>query len=450
VALQFPSTGKGAAQAVAAAAVGLALCGIPADCSSNASAPGLVPSAATLAFGPERRLGDADRNPSTSLLRHGPDARLYAIWTEDNAGRPAYLQRGASSPGTSLMRAVLLAWSADGGKSWSPPRRVNSAVEAVQGEESGPRIAFGADNRIYAVWSITDGAGGNLLRGNVRFAMEDGRGGFTPARTLNEVKGAARFPIVEVASDGTVLVGWVDRRIDNPKPRQLYLMRLGAEGKPLTKNYQVGEGMCDCCRIGMAFVDGGRTVYMVNRKVSPEQIRNHELRKSSDGGATFGPPVEISDDRWKVPFCPDSGPAIVRDSRGLLHVAWFTLGRSPEKEAGVYYAVSKDGGKSFTPRQLVDSNRIGAALLHVALAAGKDGTVYFAWDNLDGSSKAQIFVRALAPDGRRWGPVQQVSQAKENAWRPALAVSGKDVHVAWTEVDGEESWVVLRRASLVE
>jgi hypothetical protein len=72
---------------------------------------------------------------------------------------------------TSLMRAVPLAGSADGGKSWSPPRRVNSAVEAVQGEQSGPRIAFGADNRIYAVWSITDGAGGNILRGNARFVM---------------------------------------------------------------------------------------------------------------------------------------------------------------------------------------------------------------------------------------------------------------------------------------
>jgi len=450
VAPQFPSTGKSAAQAVAAAAVGLALCGITAGAGGDTSASRPVPPAATLAFGPERRLGNADRNPSTPFLRPGPDGRLYAVWTEDNTDRPAYLKREGYSPGTSLLRAAVLAWSADGGKTWSPSKRVNSAVEAIQGEESGPRIAFGADNKMYAVWSITDSAGGNILRGNVRFTMADGAGGFTPAQTLNEVKGAARFPVVEVASDGTVLVAWVDRRIDNPKPRQLYLMRLGADGRPLTKNYPVGEGMCDCCRIGMAFANGGRTVYMVNRKVSPEQIRNHELRKSSDGGATFGPPVEISDDRWKVPFCPDSGPTIVRDGRGFLHVAWFTLGRSPEKEAGVYYAVSRDGGQSFAPRQLVHSNSIGAALLHPTLALGKDGTLYFAWDNLDGSSKAQIFVRALAPDGKSWSPVQQVSRAKENAWRPALAVSEKDLDVAWTEVDGEESWVVLRRASLVE
>jgi len=440
--VQFPNRGKAAARA---AAVGLALCGIPTGAGGGASAPGLIP-----AFGPELRLGKADRNPSTPFLRPGPDGRLYAVWTEDNTDRPAYLKREGYSPGTSLLRAVLLAGSADGGKSWSPPKRVNSAAEAIQGEESGPRIAFGADNRMYAVWSVTDSAGGNILRGNVRFAMADGAGGFAPARTLNEVKGAARFPAVEVASDGTVLVAWVDRRVDNPKPRQLYLMRFGADGKPLTKNVQVGEGMCECCHIGLALAEGGKTVYMVNRKVSPEQIRNPELRKSTDGGAVFGPPVEINDDHWKVPFCPDSGPTIVRDGRGFLHVAWFTLGRSPEKEAGVYYAVSKDGGKSFAPRQSIDANQIGAALLHPTLALGKDGTVYFAWDNLDGSSKAQIFVRALAPDGKSWAPVRQVSQAKENAWRPALAVSDKGLHVAWTEVDGEASWVVLRSAPLVQ
>jgi hypothetical protein len=180
--------------------------------------------------------------------------------------------------------------------------------------------------------------------------MDDGNGRFTTAQTLNDVKDAARFPIIEASPDGNLLVAWIDRRIDNPKPRQLYLMRLSPDGKSLTRNYTVGEGLCECCKLGMVFADGGKTVYMVDRQVDGDKIRNHVLRKSTDGGNTFAAPVEISNDGWQVPACPHSGPSIGRDSRGQLHVTWFTLGRA-EQEAGIYYSVSTDAGKSFTPRR---------------------------------------------------------------------------------------------------
>lgn len=436
---------------LAPAILNFTLCLILAACSANLRAPQTARLAATLTFGAEQRLGQIEKNPSTPFLRYDSNGRLYAIWTQDDPGpvaqakQPATHHHPSGETGPSPMREALLAWSADGGKSWSPPKRINSAVEAVQGEENGPKVAFSADNRAYVVWSIP-GEKGNRMRANVRFAMEDEKGGFTPARTLNEVKDTARFPVVEVAPDGTVLVAWIDRRIDNPTPRQLYLMRLSPTGQALTRNYKVGEGLCECCRLGITFADGGKTVYIVDRQVNSEQIRNHVLRKSTDGGATFAPPVEISDDGWKVPFCPHSGPTIGQDSRGHLHVAWWTLGRSPE-EAGVYYTASKDGGQSFAPRQLVHANT-GTELLHATLAVGRDGTVHLAWDNLDAASKFQVFVRNLAPDGQTWSPIEQISNATGNATRPALAVSDNDLHVAWTETDGEASWVVLKSAAL--
>jgi hypothetical protein len=341
----------------------------------------------------------------------------------------------------SPLRNALLAASADGGKTWATPKLVNTAKEAIQGEENGPKLAFGA-NRTYAVWSIP-GEKGDKTRANIRFAMDDGRGGFAPARTLNEVKDAARFPTVEFSPDGNLLVAWIDRRIDKPNPRRLYLIRLGADGQALTKNYPVGGGLCECCKLGISFGDGGKTVYMVDRQVNEKQIRNHVLRKSSDGGATFGHPVEISDDGWQVPSCPHSGPSIGRDSRGRLHVTWFTLGRS-EKEAGIYYSVSEDDGKSFAPRRLVDANT-APEILYSTLAVGDNDTVYLAWSNLDGAGKAQIFMRTLAADGS-WSPVQQISKAKGNAARPVLALRQGQIHVAWTETDGEESRVVMRSA----
>ena len=404
-----------------------------------------------ITFDAQQSLGQLDKNPSTPFLRYSPDGRLHAVWTEDHdtpwsqATPRAQQHHGMGDRAPSPMRNALFASSTDGGKSWSSPRRINDAVEAVQGEENGPKIAFGPENRAYAVWSIP-GAKGDKTRANIRFATEAGKGGFTPARTVNEIRDAARFPIIEVAPDGNLLLAWIDRRIDNPKPRQLYLMRLRPDGEDLTKNYSAGEGLCECCKLGVAFADGGKTVYMVDRQVDEQKVRNHVLRKSSDGGRRFAAPVEISNDGWEVPSCPHSGPSIGRDSRGWLHVTWFTLGRS-EKEAGIYYGVSTDGGKSFHPRQLVHANT-APEILYATLAVGNDDTVYLAWSNLDQKNASQIFVRSLSAHGRSWGSIQQVSNAKGNASRPVLALLRDRLHVAWTETDGEESRVILRNATV--
>lgn len=404
-----------------------------------------------LRFGPETSLGNPDANPAAPFLRYAPDGRLFAVWTEDHetpwprGQAVAGHSRMSGAQGPSPMRNALLAWTTDGGRRWSPPQRLNHEVEAVQAEENGPKVAFGPDNRAHAVWSIPS-ARGDKTRANVRYAGEDGGGGFTPAQTLNELKDTARFPIIESSPEGGFLVAWIDRRVDNPQPRQLYMMRIGADGRALTKNYSTGRGLCECCKLGIAFADNGKTVYMVDREVDGRKIRNHVLRKSTDGAATFGAPVEISNDGWQVPSCPHSGPSIGRDSHGWLHVSWFTMGRS-EQEAGIYYSVSKDGGKSFAAKHLVHANTAPETLYN-NLIVGDDNTIYLAWTNIDETGKAQVYLRTLDADGRTWSPIRQVSRAKGNASRPVLALRKNHLHMAWTETDGEASRAVIRSATV--
>ena len=133
-------------------------------CGAQPAQPPVTAQSVQLRFGPEVAIGRSEANPSTPFLRYAPDGRLFAIWTEDHdkpwpngpPGRPSTTKGGdrAASP---LRNAMGAAISVDGGKTWSPPRRVNSAVEAVQGEENGPKIALGADKRAYIVWSIPGG-----------------------------------------------------------------------------------------------------------------------------------------------------------------------------------------------------------------------------------------------------------------------------------------------------
>ena len=419
-------------------------------CSADLQAPSPTQGAKSLNFGAERRLGNGEKNPSTPFLRYSPDGRLFAVWTEDHdtpwpQGSHTGHQRMGGDRAPSPMRNALIASSKDGGELWSAPKRLNNNIEAVQGEENGPKVAFTPDNKAFVIWSIP-GVKGDKTRANIRFAMDDGKGGFTPARTVNEVQDAGRFPIIETMPDGNLLLAWIDRRIDGPKPRQLYLMKIDSRGQALTKNYQVGQGLCECCKLGINFADGGKTVYMVDREVDADKIRNHVLRKSLDGGATFGAPVEISNDGWQVPSCPHSGPSIGTDRRGHLHVSWFTQGRS-EPEAGIYYSVSTDGGKSFAPRTLIDRNT-APETLYSNLVVGDDDTIYFAWSNLDSDSRSQIYMRTLAADRRIWSPIQQLSNSKGNASRATLALKNNQLQIAWTEIDGEDSRVVFRSATV--
>jgi hypothetical protein len=172
---------------------------IAAACSSDLTVKNKESPAELLRVGPEINLGRSEANPAAPFLRVAPDGRLFAVWTEDH---DAHSPQGKASTGhqhiagdrtPAPMRNALLAWSADGGRTWSPPWRVNSGVEAVQAEENGPKVAF-TNNKAYVVWSIPSERG-DKTRANIRFASGDGNSHFTEARTLNEVKDTGRFPI---------------------------------------------------------------------------------------------------------------------------------------------------------------------------------------------------------------------------------------------------------------
>jgi Neuraminidase (sialidase) len=115
-------------------------------CGPNMAEGPSSPPAAIVNFASEQSLGHNEKNPSTPFLRYAPDGRLFAIWSEDHevlrrednhaAGHEPMARGRAPSP----MRNAFLAWSTDAGKTWSAPRRVNSTVEAVQGEENGPKV----------------------------------------------------------------------------------------------------------------------------------------------------------------------------------------------------------------------------------------------------------------------------------------------------------------------
>ena len=66
-------------------------------------------------------------------------------------------------------------------------------------------------------------------------------------------------------------------------------------------------------------------LYAAWRHVYPGNMRDMAFTVSRDGGATFAPPLRVSEDKWVLEGCPDDGPAIAVDGRSHVHLVWPTL-----------------------------------------------------------------------------------------------------------------------------
>lgn len=147
---------------------------------------------------------------------------------------------------------------------------------------------------------------------------------FAPEIALGKAEANPSTPFLRYSPDGRLFAVWTedhDRPWPAGKPHFGHKSMRGDRAPSSMRNTLVASSS-----------DGGKTVYMVDREADVNKICNPVLRKSTDGGATFGAPVEIDNDGWQVPSCPHFGPSIGRDRRGKLHVSWFTQGRS-EQEA---------------------------------------------------------------------------------------------------------------------
>ena len=92
-----------------------------------------------------------------------------------------------------------------------------------------------------------------------------------------------------------------------------------------------------------------KTEYQNNEK-QVSVIRDITVERSLDGGAAkvFSEPSKVGRDNWFMNGCPDSGPGMDFDSKGTLHLAWFTGSESASQGQGFYYTSSKDKGATFS------------------------------------------------------------------------------------------------------
>ena len=362
-----------------------------------------TPPAASVARGESRiTLSAAGRsNGAASVAAFGQT--VAAVWT-------------ASTNDTS---DVYISVSTDGGVTFSSPARVNDIEgDARASGEQAARVMVGYRNAVHVVWP-TKREGRTVIR---YAGSKDGGRTFSPAVTVAgaSLTGARGWHAATLGYDGGVQVVWLDGRHAAPmahdhgkvasksafanataRPRRSSesvggpartpggprqdIFHASWKGDSRPAEHLIQANVCFCCKT--ALVSSGEKVYAAWRHIYPGSLRDIAVARSTDNGATFGDPIRVSEDGWKIDACPDDGPSMAADGHDGIHIAWPTLVAGDTPRKAILYSTLK--GDSFAPRVRLDAGDADPA--HPQIAADHHTNTAVVWDERTSERRRIVF-----------------------------------------------------------
>jgi BNR repeat protein len=384
------------------------------------TACGAQPKGTALDFAPARVISQETENGATPMFLSTPSGARVVAWV--------------SAPDGGFDGSLNLSVTPAGAAHPLPTTTVRDPLGAIEAHgEAPPQLAadaVGAISVLYAVGKEVPGKRFPVSAMRFIRSTDYGKTWSKPV-TVNDGHefGSHNFHALTAAPDGSLLATWLDAREGHSG---VWMSRSKDGGKTWEANRPIySDPTCPCCRTAVAVAADG-TIYVAWRAILPGDIRDVVVTRSIDGGQTWGKPVRPRSDGWIYPGCPHAGPSLEVDSKGRVHVAWWT---GKEGEAGVYYARSDDGAGTFSAQPIATGERARPA--HIQLALAPRGGVYVAWD--DGlSDMPRVLVRRSEDNGRSFGREGVLSDAGVAASFPVVAVYGDSVAVAWSQTTAAE------------
>ena len=297
------------------------------------------------------RLSSPEADAAEPAIATSANGAVYVAWVEHGEG-------GAN---------VMVGQFDSTGASKSSPVSLNSKVEeATAWRGDPPSLAVAPDGTLYVVWTSRSPEQAHATDLYLSVSRDNARSFEAPVRVSAEHdSGPQGMHSLAIGPQGTVYVAWLEERkkaqpvVVNKSPekhkheeenRDLFVASSRDGGKTFSPKKLVASDTCPCCKTSLAVAPDGR-VYASWRQVLPGNFRHIAVASSSDQGHTFSTPVVVSDDRWMLAGCPVSGPSLSVSNDGALQVLWYANGQAGP--TGVYRSESRDGGQSFSPRQLI-------------------------------------------------------------------------------------------------
>ncbi|RMH01054.1 MAG: exo-alpha-sialidase [Planctomycetota bacterium] len=317
------------------------------------------------------------------------------------------------------------------GLGWSPPVRVDQDTGAVLSRKFVQNDCVHlSGNRVYVVWEDRRfNVGG--YNDDLYFARsDDGGASFGPERLLDKgmPPGSGRVEVYHVAfspdAAGDHLYVLVSPSASSAAADDLYLLSSHDGGLTWSGPVPVSSrnGSADADAIALAA--DGTTVH-----VAWADDRNGGnatwYRRSTDGGATWGPELRL-DSGSPGPTGSFKDGVVLAASGATVAVAWLASAGGDTLLA----RVSTDAGASFGPERRIGSYATGADDVdNPAVDVAADGTVALVWE--DDRSGGDAIHAAASPDGgSTWTADPLISGSR--AGFPRVLAAGGALFATWT------------------
>jgi hypothetical protein len=178
-----------------------------------------------------------------------------------------------------------------------------------------------------------------------------------------------------------------------------------------------------------AIVVSGNNVYVVWEELVGPGAAEIFYKKSTDGGATFGDTINLSENAVASLF---PGIAV---SGNNVYVVW-------RDGSEISYRRSTDGGINFGPTEnLSDTTGFSGA----SAIAASGNNVYVVWtENIFGIT--ETLYRRSTDGGATFGPTLNLSDNAGFSEDPAIAASGNNVYVVWSDDSFGNSDILFKRS----
>ncbi len=212
--------------------------------------------------------------------------------------------------------------SRDGGRVFLPPDRVGAAGQLEAGPSRGPRAAVTPDALVVLAVCGEElrGRDGNLLAWR---SADLGRSWSGPLR-VNDVADSAREGLHAVAAgpQGELLAVWLDLRGEGTELWGDWSMDGGETWGPDVLLYASPDGsICECCPPSAVLDPGGSAVVMWRNKLGPDRDM-YALRARPGEQPAASQAQLLGTGHWELAACPMAGGGLAASGRGELLTFW--------------------------------------------------------------------------------------------------------------------------------
>ncbi|HTD24707.1 MAG TPA: sialidase family protein [Terriglobales bacterium] len=309
------------------------------------------------------RSTDGGSTFSTPVNVSGPQPAVGASGQSmilDSGGNVYLVWSGSFDNNSLTYGPVFFSLSSDGGATFSPP------VQVSNDQTQRAQVAVDASGNIDVVWyESVNGGGGH---DPVFFSQSSDRG--ATFSTPITVSGDTFFPPEQqmtVDSQGNIYVVENLDPTQNGVDRDVWLAYSSDGGTTFSMTNISNNPGSNGPTQGQIALDSAGNVNVV--WVEPTQLQIF-YRRSTDGGATFSDPVNVSNDS----FGYIENPQIIADPGGNINVVW-------DQNTGQFFDIlfsrSSDGGSTFSSPQNISHDQGNSVTPVMAVDSLADA--YFVW-----------------------------------------------------------------------